>query len=215
MSDVTTILPPNATDLERNIEQSATRAIEQMPVPIRELWNPDTCPLHLLPWLAWALDVEKWQSDWPEAVQRATIKASINIHNHMGTRASVRQALNALGASITMTEWFQAGGAAHTFDLTAWANANIVQAGKPILDATLYDTLSEVVNETKPARSHFTFRVGARFTDGIAVAVTMGGAAITRRGATTMRPPPSAMSGMVSAVTSSLATVARFPMEAI
>jgi len=215
MTDVTTILPPNATNLELNIEQSATRAIEQMPVPIRDIWNPDTCPLHLLPWLAWALDVEQWQSDWPEAVQRSAIKASIDVHNHMGTKASVKQALNALGASITMTEWFEAGGAAHTFDLTAWANANLVQVGKPILDQSLYGTLLASINETKPARSHFTFRVGARFTDGIAVVATMGGAALTRRGATTMRPPLSAMVGMMSAVTSSLATVARFPMEAI
>jgi len=215
MADVTTILSPNATDLERSIEQSATGAIERLPVPLRELWNPDTCPLHLLPWLAWAVDVEMWRSDWPEAVQRNAIKASIGVHNHMGTGASVRQALDALGASIEITEWFQSGGAPHTFDLTAWASANIVQSSKPILDQSLYDTLLASINETKPARSHFTFRVGARFTDGVAVAVTMGGAALMRRNATTSRPPLSAMGGMISAVTSSLATVARFPMEAI
>jgi len=215
MADVTTILPPNATGFERSIEQSATRAIEQLPVPIRNLWNPDVCPLHLLPWLAWAVDVELWQSDWPEGEQRSAIKASIDVHNHMGTKASVRQALNALGASIEMTEWFQTGGAPHTFDLIAWANANPLQSGKPILDQSLYDTLLASINETKPARSHFTFRVGARFTDGIAVVAVMGGAALMRRGATTMRPPLSAMGGTMSAVTSSLATVARFPMEAI
>jgi len=215
MSGLTTILPPNATDLERNIEQSATAAIEQLPVPIRDLWNPDMCPAHLLPWLAWALDVEQWQSDWPEAVQRAAIRASWQVHNKMGTAASVRQALDMLGAAITMTEWHQHGGAPHTFDLTAWANANIVTAGAPILGQSLYDTLMAVVTETKPARSHFTFRVGARFTDGVAVGATMSGATMTRRSATTTRPPLVAMSGIVSAVTASIATVARYPMEAI
>jgi len=209
------ILPPNSTDLEHNIEQSATATIERLPVPIRELWNPDACPMPLLPWLAWALDVEQWQSDWPEAVQRAAIRASQQVHNKMGTAASVRQALDALGAAITMTEWYQHGGAPHTFDLTAWANANIVTAGAPILGQSLYDTLIAAVNETKPVRSHFTFRVGARFTDGVAVGATMSGAGITRRSAITTRPPLVTMSGIVSAVTASIATVARHPMEAI
>jgi phage tail P2-like protein len=215
MIDVTTILPPNATTLERNIEQSATRTIEQLPVPVRDLWNPDVCPVHLLPWLAWAVDVEQWQSDWSEPVQRAAIKASWNVHNHMGTKASVRQALDALGASITLTEWYQTGGAPHTFDLTAWANANLVPAGKPVLDAALFDTLLSAINETKPARSHFTFRIGARFTDGVAIGATMSGAGMTRRSATTTRPPLATISCIVAAVTASIATVARFPMETI
>ncbi|MDQ6959555.1 MAG: phage tail protein I [Mariprofundaceae bacterium] len=215
MADVTTILPPNATDLERNIEQSATRAIEQLPVPIRDLWNPDLCPLALLPWLAWAVDVEQWQSDWPESVQRAAIKASIPVHNKMGTARSVRQALAALGASVTLTEWHQNNGAPHTFDLTAWANENLAPAGKPILDTALYDALIAAVTETKPARSHFTFRVGARFTNGVTMGATMSGSALTRRSATTYRPPIAAQGGITSAVTASIAAVARFPMEAI
>jgi len=215
MADVTSILPPNATELERNIEQLATGAIEQLPVPIRDLWNPDKCPVALLPWLAWALDVEQWQSDWPEATQRAAIKASIDVHNHMGTVASVKQALAALGASIKLTEWHQTGGAPHTFDLTAWANTNLAPAGRPVLDAALYNTLLAAVNEAKPARSHFTFRVGARFSGGVAMGATMSGSAITRRSATTHRPPMAAQGGLASAVTASIAAVARFPMEVI
>jgi len=106
MVDVATILPPNATDLERNLEQSATRTMEQLPVPIRDLWNPDTCPLHLLPWLAWALDVEQWQSDWAESIQRAAIKASFEVHNRMGTAGGLRLALESLGYSyVHITEY--------------------------------------------------------------------------------------------------------------
>ncbi|EEA6857495.1 phage tail protein I, partial [Salmonella enterica] len=39
------------------LEVAAARAcaeIERTPVNIRALWNPDTCPENLLPWLAWA-----------------------------------------------------------------------------------------------------------------------------------------------------------------
>ena len=89
------LLPDNATALEKNIEQ-VTAGMTDLPVPIRDLWNPDTCPTHLLPWLAWALDVEQWKSDWSEPVQRTAIKASWGVHNTMGTKAAVRNTLDAL-----------------------------------------------------------------------------------------------------------------------
>ncbi|GHK16942.1 hypothetical protein ECZU03_07310 [Escherichia coli] len=31
-----------------------------MPVPLRTLWNWRTCPVKLLPYLAWALSVDRW-----------------------------------------------------------------------------------------------------------------------------------------------------------
>ena len=54
MSDQPSLLPPNASALERKLEQ-ATLRLGTLPVPLRELWNPDTCPAHLLPWLAWTV----------------------------------------------------------------------------------------------------------------------------------------------------------------
>ncbi|CFQ52231.1 phage tail fibers [Yersinia frederiksenii] len=42
------------------LEVAAARAcaeLENTPVPIRQLWNADTCPLPLLPYLAWAWSV--------------------------------------------------------------------------------------------------------------------------------------------------------------
>jgi len=43
------LLPPNATDTERAIEATTERTTD-LPVPLRTLWNPDTCPADLLPW---------------------------------------------------------------------------------------------------------------------------------------------------------------------
>jgi len=94
---IASILPPNATSLELHVEQSATATLETMPLDIAKLWNPDTCPAHILPWLAWALDVEQWRSDAPLATQRAAIKGSIAVHDTMGTPAAMKQALGNLG----------------------------------------------------------------------------------------------------------------------
>jgi len=94
---IASILPPNATSLELHVEQSATATLETMPLDIAKLWNPDTCPAHILPWLAWALDVEQWRSDAPIATQRAAIKGSITVHDTMGTPAAMQHALENLG----------------------------------------------------------------------------------------------------------------------
>ncbi|CNJ51511.1 phage tail fibers [Yersinia enterocolitica] len=55
------------------LEVAAARAcaeLENTPVPIRQLWNADTCPLPLLPYLAWAYSVDRWDEKWPEATKR-------------------------------------------------------------------------------------------------------------------------------------------------
>ncbi|MGC6821114.1 phage tail protein I, partial [Pseudomonas aeruginosa] len=47
------LLPRNASELERLAAQ-ALAEIQRVPIPLRTLCNPDTCPANLLPYLAWA-----------------------------------------------------------------------------------------------------------------------------------------------------------------
>lgn len=96
MSDVATLLPPNSTPAERALEQ-ATARIGAVPVPIATLWNPDTCPIAILPWLAWALSVDNWDSGWSETSKRASLREAISIHRVKGTIGSVKRALAAAG----------------------------------------------------------------------------------------------------------------------
>ena len=63
------------------------------PEEIRQLWNHRTCPLHLLPWLAWAWSVDEWDPAWTEGQQRAMVGASIRLHKKKGTVWAVREAL--------------------------------------------------------------------------------------------------------------------------
>ena len=169
MSDLMqSLLPINATKLERDIEQ-VTAAKYDMPIAVRDMWNPDTCPAPFLPWLAWGVSVDNWNADWSEQVKRNVIKASIKVHQIKGTVDAVRQALDALGAQIEMSEWFENGGAPGTFSLIAWANDNL-GSGNTVLDTQLYADLERSISEAKPASRHFTFQVGARFKDGLALA---------------------------------------------
>lgn len=91
MSSPATLLPPNATPLERALAKAC--AMPHSPEEIRKLWNHRTCPLPLLPWLAWAWSLDEWDPAWTEAQQRAMVGASIKLHKKKGTVWAVREAL--------------------------------------------------------------------------------------------------------------------------
>lgn len=91
-----TILPANATDLERAVDACAEALLAHDPV-IDRLWSPALTPAACLPALAWALSVDEWDKGWSEDRKREVIAASIAIHRIKGTRASVIRALAVLG----------------------------------------------------------------------------------------------------------------------
>lgn len=92
MSD--SLLPPNATEMETALEQ-VTRA--DMSSPIRDLWNPRTCPEPLLYVLALTMDVDVWDDNWPRAAKEQTILDAYNVHRLRGTPSSIRRILRNAG----------------------------------------------------------------------------------------------------------------------
>jgi phage tail P2-like protein len=101
-------LPSNATALERALaDVDGTRLLATPTAFIAGLWDPATCPADLLPYLAWALSVDVWNPDWPEATKRAVIAASPSIHRRKGTRAAVEDAVGALGLVARFQEWWE------------------------------------------------------------------------------------------------------------
>ena len=157
MADVLTLLPPNAGAEERALEQ-ATARIGAVPVPLRSLWNPNTCPLDLLPWLAWALSVDSWSPDWSEAIKRNRIRAAIAIQRKKGTIGSIRTAVSVIGGAVSITEWWQKTprGTPHTFEVTLQLGQ---KDGAPAPGALIDDVIAEI-RRAKPVRSHFEFVLG-------------------------------------------------------
>lgn len=101
-----TLLPPNATAAEHRLEQ-ATARLGELPTPLRDLWNADTCPAHLLPWLAWALQVDIWDNSWSDDAQRAVIRGAITVHRRKGTPWAIKRALaNAGYGDAILSEGF-------------------------------------------------------------------------------------------------------------
>lgn len=144
------LLPQNATAQERALSNAAAR-LGDVPVPVRDVWNPDTCPAQLLAWLAWAFSVDQWDSAWTEAQQREFIKRSVGIHRYKGTIGAVQDALGALGVQATVQEWFSQAPAGVPFTFRIHLEAD--QVGVTEAAAT---ALFVVVERTKNLRSHLS-----------------------------------------------------------
>ena len=119
------ILPPNATAVERAIDRASAAALERLPVYlIRWVKDPDSCPLALLPWLAWEYQVDTWNINWSEQKKRDAIKRAHYIHRHRGTVAAVRHALVDSPFGTDIVEWFNQNpkGDPYTFRLNVYQN---------------------------------------------------------------------------------------------
>jgi phage tail P2-like protein len=162
------LLPPNASKLEKNLADITTI---NLPISLADHWNPDHCPKVLLPWLAWALAVDHWDSDWSEAIQRQTIADSITIHRQKGTVAAIERVLNTLGVQAELQEWFEYNGKPYTFQLTAWVNFTAPE--RFFLCPATYRQLQEAINHVKPVRSHYDFRVGVAGNTDLSLASSM------------------------------------------
>ncbi|WP_336484991.1 phage tail protein I [Escherichia coli] len=101
------LLPPGSTPLERQLAQTCS-GISDLQVPLRDLWNPATCPVSFLPYLAWAFSVDRWDEGWTESVKRQVVKDAFYIHQHKGTTSAVRRVVEPFGFLIRIIEWWQA-----------------------------------------------------------------------------------------------------------
>jgi len=150
MSDCASLLPPNSTDAERALE-CATARIGDVPVRVREVWNPDTCLAEVLPWLAWANSVDAWLADWTEARQRAAIRQAFAVHRRKGTVGAVQAALAAIDYDVSLVEWHQdePAGEPYTF------RAEVVIEDRGLDEGTQADIL-RLIGGAKNVRSHLT-----------------------------------------------------------
>lgn len=158
------ILKPNATAPERALEQAMRKGTPDL-APVATLMNPETCPAPLLGWLAWAVSVDVWDPKWSETTQRAVIRDAVIIHRLKGTKGAITRALATLGFRIDLSEWFEHGGAPHTFRIDAYGE-DILAAGFGINPALLRRITQTLIN-VKPVRAHFELRIGERFDAGL------------------------------------------------
>ncbi|MBA4087367.1 MAG: phage tail protein I [Novosphingobium sp.] len=152
---MTSLLPPNATGAERALEQAMRAGIDLSAVGT--LWNPETCPPDVLPFLAWGLAISHWDSTWSEAQKRAAVAGAIPFHQIKGTHAAVEQILARFHPLLSIVEWWEANPrrSPHTFEVRAPAGPGGIDAS--FLTNETAEAIIRDVAAAKPLRAHFDF----------------------------------------------------------
>ncbi|ENS3353965.1 phage tail protein I [Salmonella enterica] len=142
------LLPPGSSPLERRLAQTRS-GISDLQVSLRDLWNPATCPIRFLPYLAWAFSVDRWDESWTESVKRRVVLDAFYIHQHKGTTSAVRRVVEPFGFLIRIIEWWQTGETPGTFRL------DIGVQDHGITEDT-YLELERLISDAKPCSRHMT-----------------------------------------------------------
>ena len=173
-SEAPSLLPPQATPLERALEAATARA-SAVATPIERMLDPATIEPALLPWLGWALSIDRWNTDWSVTRKRAEVAGAIAEQRRKGTRASVRAVLDRFDPLIRLLEWWETNPklSPHRFRLQLpLAPSAGVTYDEPFLRALLRD-----IATVKPVRAHLdavqtlltaagTFLAGGALTTG-------------------------------------------------
>ena len=167
------LLPINASELLKDLENSSLKATS-LEALNRYVTNPDLAPDNILPWLALAVSVDDWSDNWPKVIKREMIKNSISLHQIKGTKRAIKKALEIIGVAGEIVEWWELNPrmTPHSFNITAYLNDNINEGADVIIGLDTQQKLINLIENVKPARSHFNFKLGARFESQISYGVS-------------------------------------------
>ncbi|EDA0232229.1 phage tail protein I [Salmonella enterica] len=140
------LLPTGSTPLEK-AAADALKGVDLLSVPLRTLQNPWTCPAPLLPWLAWAYSVDRWDDNWPEITRRQTIAASYDVHRKKGTPGAIRRIVSSVGYLATLSEWWEFGGEPGTFRLAI----GVPESGSP---DEVQREIVRLIDDVRPLSRH-------------------------------------------------------------
>jgi phage tail P2-like protein len=153
------LLPPNATPLLSALATVSAR-VGDIEMPLAQLWDPQACPMPILPWLAWALSVDTWDADWTDDIKREAVALSIAEHRRKGTRFAVETVLGRFDQLAAIVEWHETmpRGAPHTFEvILPMVTAPGAAPGGTRASAAFAEQVIREISRTKPLREHFQF----------------------------------------------------------
>ncbi|VUS90626.1 phage tail protein I [Klebsiella spallanzanii] len=167
------LLPPSSGDWLRYTEAGTAR-LSAITVALHTLWTPIACPVDLLPYLAWALSVDRWDKNWPADRKIAAIQRSYWLHRRKGTRGAVRRVVEDMGFSATFAEWYEVGDEPGTFRL----EVDINEVG--LTEKTLSE-LNRLISDAKPVSRHMAqFNIASKVQGDICIgAATCSGEIIS------------------------------------
>lgn len=143
------LLPPNATAFERCFDQAFAR-VADVPILTRSLNDLQNAPMVVLPWLAWERSVDYWNKDWSEQQKRNSIAAAYSLHCHKGTIGALETAMNAIGITCRVEEWFKTSPQGQPYTFNIYIEINQIGATQN----QLVQELGSAIRINKNLRSH-------------------------------------------------------------
>ena len=182
------LLPPNATRLERALEAGITlRPAVDAAAMAEVIDNAALAPAFLLPWLAYGRSVDAWDADWSEADRRAAIAESIPMHRIKGTRASVETVLGRFDRRARLVEWHEASPRrpAYTFDvILPMVLEDGTAPGGRRASASFADAIVREIARVKPLTEHMRLIQEIRAAGAVGITGVVRAFAYTRADAT-------------------------------
>jgi phage tail P2-like protein len=154
---MTSLLPPSATALTKAIA-TVNASMFNIPMLHRAFLSPDSCPEHLLAWLAWERSVDIYKESWTDAQKRETIRNAPAIHRRKGTVTAIKAAIESVGGTgVDLIEWWQQSprGAPGTFTVTVTPAAGATNT------KTFQTDLLAAINAANRISAHFSIQAGA------------------------------------------------------
>ena len=160
----TSLLPPGSTELERDMEQVTAR-VEQIPTPMARIWNYETCPAHMLGFLAWGMGVDEWDPSWSEQAMRDAIRLAPMLSRRKGTIWALQNALSQFGIGTKIKEWWAMSppGEPGTFDVVTEVTAETFQRLGAAITPQINDQIKRVIDANKPVSRQYTVVVSFQY----------------------------------------------------
>lgn len=156
------LLPHNATHLERQVEQLTSKSTTELPTEnIENLKSSSSCSVDILPWVAWAHSVDEWNDEWSDEIKRSVIRTSFEVHRFKGTSHAIKTALSSLRIKTQLREWWEKGGSNRpgTITVLAFLTDNIA-GGDSLINEESLEQVYRIVNATKRRSIHFEIELG-------------------------------------------------------
>jgi len=94
------LLPSNRSEWATALSETGAA---RYPLPaelVASVWSPADCPVHILPYLAWALSVDLWDDTWPETLKREACRRALELHRLKTTLAGIKAHVEFTGAEV-------------------------------------------------------------------------------------------------------------------
>lgn len=161
------LLPPNATLLEKAVLCAVLKQYAKLPLNLkRSLWSSTTCPVELLPWLAWTVGLEEWNNNWSESIKRAQVRDAIIVAKKRGTLGAIKRSLNNYGVTVAVKPWFEytPKKEPYTFDVTVVIDEHTTIGVNSI---ELLESVQRDIERNKSLRDHYTLTQGVQLKGGL------------------------------------------------